>query len=132
MSWEKGLCCKRRNKETTKSTTGHCRNLHTTFQMEYQCTESRTSFFRARPFWLTFRKPSDRKPCLCQKHSNMEHLIRALKNSKVIQNRSIKEVLESSVCSPDREECMMNRCQECKEKSVKFFYENYFSLKYQK
>lgn len=105
-------------------------NLHKQFQTENNVKISRSSFYRARPFWVTFPKMSDRETCACIKHSNMEMLVRSLKNANAIKERTPKELLKSVTCSSDNESCMMGRCQICKYKIVDVSYTEDFNVKF--
>lgn len=71
-------------------------NLHKQFQTENNVKISRSSFYRAWPFWVTFPKMSDWETCACIKHSNMEILVRSLKNANEFKERTPQRTVEIS------------------------------------
>lgn len=105
-------------------------NLYTRFIQEHKIKISYSTFSRARPFWVTAPKKSDRDTCACIKHANMELMVSALKNMNIIKEKNSKEVLEIVTCSVRNELCMLNQCADCKLKDLEFTYKNNFKIKF--
>jgi hypothetical protein len=105
-------------------------NLHKRFEEERNVKISYKSFTRSRPFWVTYPKKSDRDTCACAKHANMDLLINALSNVKIIKEKTINEVMKEIVCSTKNEKCMFSHCTVCKEKKINFDLKNDFQVKY--
>lgn len=62
----------------------------------------------------------------------MEFLVSALKQTNIIKQKTSREVIDSVVCSPDKEECMLGLCHVCKDLKIDFNCENDFKVKYWK
>lgn len=108
------------------------KNLHQRFVKKTSIKLSFATFARARPFWVTQPKKSDRDTCACIKHCNMEHLIFALKSNNVIKESNVNSVISAVVCSPKNESCMMGRCRVCAKKILQFTYSSNFKIKFWK
>ncbi|KAJ8720790.1 hypothetical protein PYW08_006255 [Mythimna loreyi] len=78
------------------------------------------SFCRYRPFWVLNPKVTSRETCLCATHTNMELLIKSMKNSRMINENSAMEVCRSICCEDMKENCLERKCLICRHKDIAF------------
>lgn len=93
------------------------KNLHEKFLKE-QCSVSYSSFCKYRPYWVVFPKV-DRDTCQCKLHSNVNLLIRALKNAQIIAESSGTHVI-NSLCCDVKQKCLERSCEFCANKVLNY------------
>ncbi|KAL0829510.1 hypothetical protein ABMA28_003030 [Loxostege sticticalis] len=104
-------------KKQKRYLTDNLKNLHTRFVNE-NFVISYSTFCKYRPFWVVFPK-DDRKTCECKLHSNVNYLIRALKNAKIITETTGTEVI-NSICCETKRECLERKCEVCASKVLNY------------
>ncbi|KAG8265608.1 hypothetical protein J6590_091252 [Homalodisca vitripennis] len=82
------------------------------------------------PFWITSPKAADRETCACIKHQNIDLKINALRKLKVISQNNANDVIDTIVCDPRNELCMMNLCEKCETAHISYQYDNDFKVKF--
>lgn len=90
------------------------------------------TFTRSRPFWVAPPRANDRDTCACIKHENMAMLVSALKKFHIIDHKTVSDVVNSTVCSTDSENCMLNTCSKCKNHQARFNNSTYKTIRYSK
>ncbi|CAH2094688.1 unnamed protein product [Euphydryas editha] len=93
------------------------KNLHGKFIKE-QFKVSYSMFCKYRPFWVVFPK-TDRDTCQCKIHSNVNYLIKALKNAKIITESTGSDVI-SSLCCDVKQKCLQRTCKLCLNKVLNY------------
>lgn len=102
---------------------GSLKSLHKKFEVEYEYNIPYSVFCSARPFWVVRANMKYRKTCLCEKHENVELIMRKLKDLKIIQT-SDSDMLVKSLCCPPaegkrtQEKCLERKCENCKDKQI--------------
>ncbi|KAJ8668911.1 hypothetical protein QAD02_000170 [Eretmocerus hayati] len=79
---------------------------------------SRSTFYRAKPFWIVHRRMSDRDTCMCKTHSDMHFLIEKMRHLKWLDTVSSLSFQKLFVCDIDSRSCCYGTCDECRDKSV--------------
>lgn len=84
-----------------------------------------TTFCKFRPFWLVWKKPTDRDTCLCVKHENMLLMVKQLLNSKILaySNDDVEAILQKDMCCGGdsfTEDCLLRTCSKCKDYKMLF------------
>lgn len=95
-------------------------NLHKKFVTQTNLKISYKTFCRYRPFWVLNPKVAARETCLCAIHTNMELLVKSLKNSHVINENSPMAVSKSICCEEMTEKCLERTCLACRFKKIAF------------
>lgn len=72
-------------------------------------------FCRARPFWITQMKVTDRDTCKCVTHANMELLVHGLYQNDIIFGKKVDDVIRDICCSDQSEACLLRQCETCKD-----------------
>ncbi|KFM69220.1 hypothetical protein X975_00760, partial [Stegodyphus mimosarum] len=94
-----------------------------------------SSFCKLRPFWCVQKKVGKRDTCLCRLHENMKLIVSALKQLKIISERTPDELYKSLCCDTKEniEKCLERNCNECKNKKIKFLeYSEEDTVSYEK
>lgn len=96
-------------------------NLYAKFKSTINHKISYSLFCRYRPFWIISPNAKQRDTCLCIHHTNMELIITALKTANVI-NEGTPVALVKTICCEGKlkEECLLRKCNDCREKKVNF------------
>nr|XP_049691735.1 uncharacterized protein LOC126053531 [Helicoverpa armigera] len=95
-------------------------NLHKKFVTQMNLHTSYKTFCRYRPFWVLNPKVTARETCLCATHTNMELIIKSLKNARMINENSAMAVCKSICCEDMKENCLERKCLICRHKKITF------------
>ncbi|KAK6183523.1 hypothetical protein SNE40_010993 [Patella caerulea] len=95
------------------------KNLYDKFQSEHQIKISFTTFWRKKPFWITYATEKDRNTCLCKTCENMKFMSEALFRRGVISTSSLNDLVKEVVCSTNSKICMYGECGVCKQLQLK-------------
>lgn len=71
-------------------------------------------FCRARPFWITQMKVTDRDTCKCVTHANMDLLVHGLYQNDIIFGKKVDDLIRDMCCSDQSEACLLRQCGTCK------------------
>lgn len=94
--------------------------LHKKYLSSSDFIVSYSTFCKLRPFWILHPKVTARDTCLCITHENMKLLIQGMYSSKLIKQITIKQVLTSLCCNIENEDCLLRKCQLCKDKKIEY------------
>ena len=118
---KKDYITKNKIKKQTSYLNAPLTSLYTKYCNEEKDHKISFSYFaKLRPFWIIPPKISARDTCLCVTHENMNLLVYSLGNNDIISGKKIDKVIESIVCEPNSEKCMLRKCSECKSKKIMF------------
>lgn len=96
------------------------RSLFEKFRSEHKSVKLSYSYFaKARPFWIIPPKVNARDTCLCVTHENIILLSKSLVINNIVAQKNIYKIIDSIVCEPRTENCMLRKCSKCKNKTVK-------------
>lgn len=88
-------------------------NLHKKFIETHQYAVSYSLFCKNKPFWVGAPAEKDKEICMCKLHENVNLLAQALRNNKIIREKSSSEVLSITVCSIHNLTCLERKCLVC-------------------
>lgn len=92
------------------------KNIYADFCKKYPSIKvSYTFFCRYKPFWIKSMRLIDRDTCKCVVHANVELMIDSMWKSKIIQAKTLSQVIKEITCQDLREECLFRKCSECKQ-----------------
>lgn len=95
------------------------RNLHKSFMKKRNVTISYSLFCRLKPFWIVQSSCDKRDTCLCVTHANMDLILTALFQAKVISIAKHQNLLYIICCNRYSEQCLSRKCATCKNKGLK-------------
>lgn len=95
-------------------------NLHKSFMKESGIIIGYSSFCRLRPFWITPPRCGNRDTCLCATHANMDLILAALFQAKIISVSNHQSLLNQICCNRYNEQCLARECQNCKNKELQY------------
>ncbi|CAH2979454.1 unnamed protein product [Chilo suppressalis] len=104
-------------KKQKRYLTDNLKNLHAKFLREHYII-SYSTFCKYRAFWVVFPKV-DRDTCQCKLHSNVNYLIKSLKNAKIISESTGTDVINSLCCEAKRK-CLEGTCKFCASKVLNY------------
>ncbi|KAK6167043.1 hypothetical protein SNE40_021152 [Patella caerulea] len=117
---------KQKNKKQIRLLTDTLLNLYNKFMSENTFIwVSYSSFCNLRPFWVKPPSLKDRDTCQCKRHENAQLLIEKLVSLKLTSSAfSSVDTFVDSLCCKFSLECMMGKCEQCQDKSIKVPDEN--------
>lgn len=95
-------------------------NLHSKYLKTGKYKLSYATFCRMRPFWVLIPDTRSRETCSCKLHTNIELLIQALRNKKIIAANNSQDLLSYLCCDTMNVECLNRSCSNCKSKVVPY------------
>lgn len=98
-------------------------NLHKKFKQKMNDKLHILFFCKYRPFWVLIPNAKSRNTCLCIIHTNVSNLVKTLKNSKMINSSTPKELAKTICCNENeklKELCLERKCQNCIKKELIF------------
>ena len=93
-------------------------NLYNKYKAETLDTISFTTFWRLKPFWVTYPRKSDRETCLCRCCENTEFMAQTLYTHNITDSACLRVLVRQAVCNPENKMCMYDECQTCEGKHV--------------
>jgi hypothetical protein len=80
---------------------------------------SSRSFYRYKPEHVVMPSPSDREQCLCLRCENLDLLVQAMHNVRLISHRDKHQLLRTIVCQGEtlRDACLSRVCHVCRGRS---------------
>lgn len=96
------------------------KNLHRKFVSTTCFKPSYSYFCKNRPFWIVYQTLQERQTCLCQKHENANYIVSSLKQLKVVNGTTAKEIAEEMCCEGYKVNCLLRKCHTCVSKSITF------------
>ncbi|XP_049886327.1 uncharacterized protein LOC126380771 [Pectinophora gossypiella] len=118
-SGKKECITNKKNKQQRRYLLDVLSNLYEKYKKEGgKCSFS--TFFKYKPFFVLSPGLTNRETCLCIKHSNMDLLFMALKQSGLLSNQNIFALLTSLVCDTKKRECMYGECETCKNQKCNY------------
>lgn len=109
-----------KEKKQRRYLTDSMKNLFDKFRKEHPFLKlGYSSFCRFRPFWV-LPPPKKRETCLCVQHENMDLIVSKLSQLKIIKPKTSQDLVKSLCCEVLTEECLVRKCQNCKQKTINF------------
>ncbi|XP_072946039.1 uncharacterized protein [Epargyreus clarus] len=96
------------------------RNLHKSFMKKCNIKISYSLFCRLKPFWIVHPNCDKRDTCLCVTHANIDLMLTALFQAKVISVSKHQNLLHIICCNRYNEECLSRKCRTCKNKGLEY------------
>ncbi|CAH0558867.1 unnamed protein product [Brassicogethes aeneus] len=94
------------------------KNLHISLMKKCNITISYSLFCRLRPFWIVHPNCDKRDTCLCITHANMDLILAALFQVKIISISNHQNLLKIICCNRYNEQCLLRECATCKNKRL--------------
>uniref|UniRef100_A0A6P7H0A5 Uncharacterized protein LOC114344525 n=1 Tax=Diabrotica virgifera virgifera TaxID=50390 RepID=A0A6P7H0A5_DIAVI len=109
------------------------RNLHISFMKTCNIKISYPQFCRFKPFWIVQPNCDKRDTCLCITHANMDLMLTALFQAKIISVSKHQNLLHIICCNRYNEQCLSRDCLTCKNKGLKYKeFDNSIQIVYRK
>jgi len=93
-------------------------NLFKKFLEESKINVSFTTFWRLKPFWVTYPTTQDRDTCLCKTCENTKILAFVLFKEGVVKSHNLEQLVKDCVCSIENKNCMYGDCDICRQKPI--------------
>lgn len=115
---KKDTITKNKQKKQKRLLSDTLHNLHLKFNAEAACSISFSTFYRLKPFWVTYARPSDRETCLCKMCENTSFYAEALCRHKLVDSPYLGALVRQVVCSTADKKCMYGECKICEQKTL--------------
>jgi hypothetical protein len=81
------------------------------------------TFANLRPPWVRFASETPHNACLCVHHENFNYVVAALHSKVRLLPASNLALIQSVVCDPSSEQCMLTGCENCPSVRNSLWYE---------